>query len=333
MAAYFVQGNRSIQNEAEKEALTQLGYVKTRSLKRSRFVYVLNVTKVESYLARLAPDARKIVNGIDGCDDLISKFSLWANLVNAYGRRVARTLTPTTYIIKEFRHKKQGCADQRLFLLKGDRQQQTALRFVTCAQFFRLKKRHLNRYVVVQRFLQNPFVIHKRKVNIRVYILIVLRRGQPAAAYMYDDGFMYYTPAAYRRNSTNVKETITTGYIDRRVYETNPLTHGDLRAYLGPQRATLLFDNINRVLTVVLRALLPKLKNKFGTSFHIFGADVQPSERLRVKLLEVNKGPDLTSKDERDGRLKRRMIQDAYEIACRPGQRKTARRNGFVRLI
>lgn len=46
-------------------------------------------------------------------------------------------------------------------------------------------------------------------------------------------------------------------------------------------------------------------QNRFHTSFQIFGVDVEPDQALNVKVLEVNKDPDLKPKDaNRDGKLK-----------------------------
>src|SRR5437868_7111223 len=203
MVSYFVQDNKDIINNVEEEILRRTGYDKTKSLMRSKFVYILYFSDSESFLSSMKPDSEKIVNGIEGADILASKFSLWTIMVNTYNRRIARLCLPMTYITEEFRWKKRGCADQRLYLLKKDVQRQTGLKFVTCKQFFKMSKKELQSYVVVQEFLRDPLIINGRKANLRVYLLIILSKGKTPAVYMYRDGFMYYTPAKYRPGSTD----------------------------------------------------------------------------------------------------------------------------------
>ena len=43
--------------------------------------------------------------------------------------------------------------------------------------------------------------------------------------------------------------------------------------------------------------------------FQIFGADIAPDENLNVTIMEINKGPDIGFKDERDGNLKKKWCQ------------------------
>ena len=51
--------------------------------------------------------------------------------------------------------------------------------------------------------------------------------------YVYNDGFMYYTPRIWKPKSRNLNEIITTGYIDRQVYVDNPLTIKDFGLFIG----------------------------------------------------------------------------------------------------
>ena len=90
-------------------------------------------------------------------------------------------------------------------------------------------------YVVVQELLQDPYTISGRKINLRVYVLVV-KNNNKTNLYIYSDGFMYYTAELFQKNSTDTKINITTGYIDRKVYEENPLTHNDFKSYLDSDR-------------------------------------------------------------------------------------------------
>ena len=62
---------------------------------------------------------------------------------------------------------------------------------------------------------------------------------------------MYYTKEYFKTNSLEYGPNITTGYIDRQVYQENPLTLDDFRKYL---------DDVNRKLTETEISL----KTKYG---------------------------------------------------------------------
>ena len=69
---------------------------------------------------------------------------------------------------------------------------------------------------------------------------------------------------------------------------------------------------------------LSSLKN--NVTFQLFGADVAPNEYLETQLIEINKGPDMGAKDERDKNLKMRVQEDLFDLL---GVVKTNRKNGF----
>ena len=129
---------------------------------------------------------------------------------------------------------------------------------------------------------------------------------------------MYYTPEFYDPNKKDFDKHITTGYIDRQVYVENPLTREDFRQYLGKNNANLLDENTKVLMHNVSKVLSTKtcLNNNPNNKifFQIYGVDVQPDANLNVKLIEINKGPDLNSKDERDGQVKYKMQQDLFKI-------------------
>ena len=46
--------------------------------------------------------------------------------------------------------------------------------------------------------------------------------------------------------------------------------------------------------------------------FVIMGADIAVDKDLSVKLMEINKGPDLGYKDKRDGSVKYNLIKNTF---------------------
>lgn len=174
----------------------------------------------------------------------------------------------------------------------------------------------LDAYVVRQRLLQDPLVIAGRKINLRVYVLFWLEDGRLRCA-PYHDGFVYYTPLPFEPGSTEIDRNVTTGYISRDVYRTNPLTLGDLRDAMGQRRFDEMWGNILRMLEDVRACYEPILAAQLGRHattphFNVLGCDVAPCADLSVYLMEFNKTPDLSAKDDRDMALKEGMVRWAF---------------------
>ena len=195
-------------------------------------------------------------------------------------------------------------------------------------------QRKLSEYVVVQELLQDPYIVKGRKCNMRVYVLIIVSASNKVDMYYYNDGFMYYTVEPFKKYSVDPKEVITTGLAGRDMYRDRPLTHEDFGEFLGRAAYLKLCDNIKGLVRYIKAAYVPILmeENKGipGVKFLIYGMDVAPDEKLDCKIMEVNKGPDLTPKDARDAELKKNMMIDALRIAGVVSSNVVRRRNGFV---
>jgi hypothetical protein len=277
-----------------------------------------------------------IVDGVkyfilDGVDEFVAKNALWGNLVKHYGLARAKTYMPMTYelfINNDVEKFKREYDSKKIYIMKKNIQRQEGLLITN--NFSEIISGKQKGYVVVQELLQNPYIIDGRKTNMRFYILII-RNKDKLKVLVYNDGFMYYTKVPFVKNSLDADVNITTGYIDREVYEKNPLTHGDLRMYLdkpdrilspieqnicnqGLRLSDVYFKRIYEMLRDIFLAFIgkfaksDKLANNIG--FQLFGIDVAVDDELNPMLLEVNKGPDLNLKDVRDGELKQKVVLD-----------------------
>ena len=260
---------------------------------------------------------------IDGCDWIASKVALWRLIKKEYGR-YAHYIMPETFVLsskedkqnfKKFYDKKKAENKDCKFILKNYKQRQEGLRlsndlkeiFNSVGEGFKL----------VQDFLENPYLISGRKVNLRYYLLIICHKGE-IQGWIYRDGFVYYTPEKFVKNSMDFKRTITTGYIDRKVYEENPLTIKDFRKHLGEEKANKFDQEVRTKMKATMRSLSREIcsekKLRHHLKFQIFGADIAPDENLKCTLMEINKGPDIGFKDERDGHVKKNMVNDAFTV-------------------
>lgn len=269
-----------------------------------------------------APSNKKLFL-IDGCDWLASKLSLWQAIKEYHGTNATKYVPPTFLLedkedinrfIQHYERNKKVRSDQ-IYVLKNYEQRQEGIKLT------RDKDEIINGlgdgWYLVQDYLYDPLLIDKRKVNLRYYLLVTCYQGI-TSAYIHKDGFVYYTPEYYDDKDMSFNKHITTGYIDRKVYEKNPLTLEDFRNYLGKSNENIWNNNVNNLMFQIMKALNkkicnnPKLNNHFR--FQLFGCDLAPSSNLDAKLIEINKGPDLDAKDERDEQVKIKVQEDIFNI-------------------
>jgi hypothetical protein len=287
---------------------------------------------------------------IDNADEMVSKRQLWINVLKHHGLNKAKTLLPMTYILndpKDMTRFKTDFSPDRIFILKKNEQRQEGLKITKSLE--EILNGSANGYVVVQDLLQNPYIIGGRKTNMRFYVLVVCSKGA-LDVYVFNNGFMYYTKEYFIRNCLEFAPNITTGYIDRKVYDENPLTHTDFKEYLdNPGRTltepehhishnklslgSLVFHRINQVLKDVFSSFIGKICNgplDNSISFQLFGVDVALDDELQATVMEINKGPDMNAKDERDGELKRKCVKDIMRLI---GLINDHQQHGFTHIL
>jgi len=294
---------------------------------------------------------------LENADVMVAKEWLWKFVVIYYGFEKAKTLLPTSYVLYENIDKQRFEREydpKKLYIMKKNIQRQEGLKITKSKD--EILDGFSHDYVLVQELLQDPYLIAGRKTNMRFYVLVVCK-GDNTDVYVHNEGFMYYTKVPFVKNSLDDAPNITTGYIDRQVYIDNPLTHGDLRIYLDdPKRNGLLqveseirkqglkisdvyFSRIYNLIRDVFMAFVGRMsqgangKKKFNSSnitFQLFGVDVGVNDNLSPMIMEINKGPDLGAKDERDSKLKHGVVRDMLQIV---GVARNASKNGFIKVL
>ena len=275
---------------------------------------------------------------IDNSDIMVSKSMLAKEIKNEYLADTEK-LIPKTWIVEnneETNKLIEQFNPDKSYILKKNIQRQTDMKISRnlkeIINLIDTNKNNTFQYVVVQELLRNPYLIDGRKINLRVYVLLV-KFDDEYRIYVYGDGFMYYTAERYKPESDDIKSNITTGYIDREVYEKNPLTLKDLKLYLDSESRPLsekeiklkryyllsqyLFDNIHNLIKDVFYIFRNKIgvkeKLKQNKKFQLYGIDIAVNDDLSVKLMEINKGPDIGAKDKRDSELKLNLVRDIFK--------------------
>ena len=281
---------------------------------------------------------------IDGCDVIGSKLALWELLKDFYGNK-ATDYMPKTFLLENkedlknfpahFKANKAKRCDQ-MYVLKNYEQRQEGIKLTR--DLDEIINGLSKGWYLVQDYVYNPYIIDNRKINFRYYMLVTCYQGK-ISGYIHKDGFLYYTPEYYDSHDISFKKHITTGYIDRKVYEVNPLTLQDFRDYLESKNngSSKIWDkSVEKLMSGVMQAISKKIcKNKKLDNhfkFQLFGCDVAPDNQLGCKLMEINKGPDLDAKDERDKQVKLRVQHDMFKIID-PIDEEESKNTRFVKIF
>lgn len=276
---------------------------------------------------------------VNNYNSLASKSDMWSNIVSKYGRTKALTMAPSTYILNNKSDRdlfdKEYDAN-KLYILKKNIQRQEGLTITNNKSEILLAD---NNYVVVQELLQDPYLINGRKINMRFYVLLVCKDNE-INLYVHNNGFMYYTKQEFKKGSSKMWSNITTGYIDRWIYDINPLSHDDFREYLDKQpiiekdkqNSSIVFTRIYNLISEIVQSLTNKIcyegKLKNCISFQLFGADIALDYNLNPKIMEFNIGPNLGTHDDKDKAIKFQVVEDIFKtIGIIPNTN-----NGFIRL-
>jgi len=261
------------------------------------------------------------VLGIQGSDNFAAKDRAWNLLAKRYGRLRATIYMPESWVTYEplqmsafVKYAKEHPTD--MYIMKKNIQQQKGLKIIHSAN--EAQNAFKDSYVVVQRILKDPYLVNGRKINIRVYILVVCKGGKKNL-FVYDDGFVYYSKVPYKTGES-WDEIVTSGYISRNVYDENPLTIKDLLKYIHEHNGAAAVDKFIKNRNYILAGFLDAVKDDFCTvstdnvvNAQSYGVDMQPNKDLTdVKILEINKGQSLEIMDQRDGSLKQKMMDDMF---------------------
>lgn len=284
-----------------------------------------------SKIKPISPHQRIFI--VTNSNQLSSKSTLWQNLVKKYGRDIASTMAPKSYVLydnNDIELFEKEYDPNKIYIMKKNIQRQEGLK-ITNDRNTILNGYNKDNYVVVQELLQDPYMINGRKINMRFYVLVLCQNNE-ISAFVHKEGFMYYTKMPFKTNSLKDGNNITTGYIERWIYHVNPLTHGDFRNYLG-DKSNDVFNRIYELIKKVIQSADDKLCHdshlKQYITFQLFGVDIALNNKLLPQIMEVNVGPNLGVHDDRDSAIKHSVIKDVLKtLKVVPDND-----NGFIKII
>lgn len=266
------------------------------------------------------PDQK--IYAIDGCDNIASKNNLWKIIRDYYGREEASQLMPETYNIDEsndinlfYDKYKNGYFKDNLWLLKKNIQRKRGI-LITKDYNQIINEIKKKDYKLVQQYLNDLYLIKGRKINLRLYILIICQ-NDTKNIYLYNKGKCIYTNKKYDENDyASYENHLTSMNLNVDVYKTHPETLHELKLFIGTNKYNILFENIIELLKKVS---IPIKENvcqndilKKGLLFQLFGIDIIFTKDLHPYLLEFNKGASMTYMTQKDEIMKKQLLEDVF---------------------
>lgn len=183
---------------------------------------------------------------------------------------------------------------------------------------------------IVQKYIEKPFLINKRKFDIRLYTLVTCI-NRVFQAYFYTEGYLRTTSKAYNSNDLENKyihltnDAIQNKCEDYGKYEGgNKLSYKDFQRYLHSKKIPINFTDqilpkIKKIVQNTIKATWKKLNSEWRLlNFEIFGYDFILDHNLKPWLLEVNTNPCLELSSTNLARIIPAMLENALKIVIDP---------------
>ena len=297
--------------------------------------------RVEMELTGIKTDnENQMIFGISGCDRIVSKNSLWSVMKDKFGRERASKMMPETYVLSDKQDMKafQKKFDKsKYYVLKKNVQRKQGIKFSNNLE--EINKAASDNFRLVQKYIDDCFVINKRKLNLRIYMVVVCQKGN-IEVYGHKLGKCLYTSKDVSDSKVPIfEENVTNSYlVEKHIIDKNPLTLVDLGTYLDKNGYDddILFERIYQLMRNLSQAImkplckLDSLKN--NKSFQLFGLDVIFNDKLEPLLLEINKGPDMIPKDNHDEELKTKVQADMFQKVGVIEIKEKGYENGLIKL-
>lgn len=189
---------------------------------------------------------------------------------------------------------------------------------------------------VVQRYIDNPYLVAGRKFDLRIYVLVT--SFHPLKVWLAREGFARLCSRLFDlKNIEDNRVHLTNMAIQlkaRHNVENVPLIESQngkwddiwdgckwalckLKDYLIVEHGREVVENLMQRITGVIMASLLAVQPAMmqdRNCFELYGYDVLLSDDLRPWLLEVNASPALTGTDDEDHRLKFDLIDDVLNV-------------------
>ena len=342
-------------NKVIKSVLKNKNIIRTEKNKEWNIYIPCGYTYVEKELNTIKiTKPNQFIFAIRGSDKIASKNNLWKIVSDYYGKYEASQLLPKSYIInnnKDIKAFKNDYDTNNIYLLKKNIQRKEGILITNnFKQIMKIVERTnnkmrdliihsrnnvideekfnkniklntlVNSYKIIQLYIQNVFLINKRKCNLRLYLLISSKHNKKEI-FLYKYGKCIYTNKDYKDTTTTVsfnkEEHLTSYNLDTNIYNVNPQSLEELKEFLGLKNYYYLWNNIVFLFKKISNAIKPEVCNSLilenATTFQVLGADIIFTDKFKPYLLELNKGPSMKPSNSQDYEMKIKMHEDVFK--------------------
>lgn len=308
-----------------QDCLNRLGLFRSNSKKNWDMFLPCGYNTVEKQLEKIGSylqnaknnQSTKLIFGIDSSDLIVSKPNLWLILEKAYGRVGASRLIPESFVIySELDSFKKQYKTGDVYILKNWRQRKLGLKLSN--NYNQIVNTSSNDFQIIQKYLKNPYLINNRKINLRIYLLIVSYKNN--LHFLVNRNLKcIYTQNEFDINDIETKERhFTSLNLDSNIFNSLPYNREDLISYWGKEKYDILFSRIIVNLKRVCYAIRPYLcRNKYlrpNINFQLFGLDYIVDSSFNPWLLEFNKGPDMSQTYQKAIDINTKVINQTYGL-------------------
>ena len=180
---------------------------------------------------------------------------------------------------------------------------------------------------VVQRYIEDPYLIGGKKFDIRTYVLVV--SYTPLKVWLYRSGFARFSNTRYTLDSINDAFVhLTNVAIQKTAPDYDPekgckWSLQEMRMYLkakhGHETVQQLYRQIDNVFIKSLQSI-QKIMINDKHCFELYGFDLMMDKDLKPILIEVNASPSLTASSPTDYELKFGLLEDMLHIVDMEGR-------------
>lgn len=185
---------------------------------------------------------------------------------------------------------------------------------------------------IVQKYIEDPLLIHKRKFDIRCYALVTHYHGL-MQGYFYLEGYLRTTCQEYSlKNAENLYVHLTNDAVQKKSDDYGKFENGNKMSYENFQR--YLVYNYPELEMNFTADILPKMKDLVQDTmkavflklnpenremlFEVYGYDFMIDSKGKPWLIEVNTNPCLDTSSPILARVIPSMIENAIRIAVDP---------------
>ncbi|KAK9515483.1 hypothetical protein VZT92_026128 [Zoarces viviparus] len=180
---------------------------------------------------------------------------------------------------------------------------------------------------VVQRYIENPYLINGRKFDLRVYVLVT--SYAPLKAWLYRDGFGRFSNTRFSLTSIDDKYVhLTNVAVQKTAPDYNPekgckWQMQQLRRYLtakhGRETVESLFKEMDNIFVRSLQSVQRVIIND-KHCFELYGYDIMLDHNLKPWLIEVNSSPSYIPSSQEDYEMKFRLLEDTLNVVDMEGR-------------